>query len=80
MKSGMCPCPHHKMPGMLMVVFGLTFLMGSLNVLTQDAVTITWPVLVILAGLMKVMERKCKCCSQNAGACMNCGKDPSMGK
>ena len=71
MKSGMCSCPHHKMPGLLVVVFGLIFLLGYLNVLTSQAVMIAWPIVVILAGLMKLMSGRCKCCSSMM--CMHCG-------
>lgn len=80
MKSGMCPCPHHKMLPLLLVAFGLVFFLGNLNILTQAAVTMTWPVIVMAAGLMKMMQSKCKCCSQNSGTCANCGKDGAMCK
>lgn len=73
--KGVCSCPHHKMLPLFVVVFGLVFLLGDLNVLTQAAVTWTWPVLVILAGLTKMMGGGCKCCSRGAGMCMSCGKD-----
>lgn len=77
--KGMCSCPHHKMFWIFMVVFGLVFLLGDLNVLTQAAVTWTWPVLVILAGLTKMMGSRCTCCSKDhGGVCMNCGKDGGM--
>ncbi len=75
MKSGMCSCPHHKILPLLVVAFGLVFFLGNLNVLTQAAVTMTWPILVMATGLMKMMGGKCKCCSPGAGACMNCGKE-----
>ena len=79
MKSGMCGCMHHKMLPLFVVVFGLVFLLGNLNILTQAAVTTTWPILVMLAGLSKMMGSNCKCCSSGAGMC-NCGKDGGMGK
>ena len=70
-KSGMCACPHHKMPGVLLAVFGLVFLLGNLNILTSAAVSFAWPIVVILGGLMKMMSGKCKCCS--GMMCMHCG-------
>ncbi len=75
MKSGMCGCMCHKMLPLFMVVFGLVFLLGNLEVLTPIAVTWTWPVLVILAGLTKMMGSRCKCCGRDMGMCMHCGKD-----
>ena len=80
MKSGICRCMCHKMLSILVMVFGLVFLLGNLNVLTQGAVMYTWPVLVIAAGLTKMMKSKCKCCSHGAGVCMNCGRDMGMPK
>ena len=63
MGKGMkCQCPHHKMVPSLMVLFGLAFLLKALGVLTDSFVDVAWPILVILAGGMKMMENKCKCC------------------
>lgn len=62
MCGGVCKCPHHKMVPGLIVLFGLVFLLGTFEVLTSYAVSIIWPILVILGGLMKMMEGKCKCC------------------
>ncbi|MDP2598218.1 MAG: hypothetical protein Q8P49_00120 [Candidatus Liptonbacteria bacterium] len=57
-----CNCSHHKMTHLLVVIFGLIFLLANANVLTWAFVGWAWPVLVILAGGMKMMEGKCKCC------------------
>jgi hypothetical protein len=57
-----CGCKCHKLFPVLIVLFGLTFLLGALNVLTVSAVSIIWPILVILAGLKKMMGKSCKCC------------------
>ncbi|MBI2888458.1 MAG: hypothetical protein HYY10_00880 [Candidatus Liptonbacteria bacterium] len=46
----------------LVVLFGLTFLLGNLNILTQQFVSIAWPVIICLAGLMKLTGGGCKCC------------------
>ena len=50
---------HHKMFAWLVVLFGLTFLLGAMNILTASAVSIIWPILVIIAGIKKMC--KCKC-------------------
>jgi hypothetical protein len=57
-----CGCPHHKVIPLLVIFFGLDFLLGSLNVFTPEFVEYSWPVLVILAGGMKLMKGRCKCC------------------
>ena len=57
-----CGCVHHKIVPILTVLFALTFLFGAFDVITDRFVEITWPILVGLAGLMKMSERMCKCC------------------
>ncbi len=55
-----CGVPHKKMFSWLVVLFGLIFLLGNLSILTPGAVSIIWPVLVIIAGFGKM----CKCCQK----------------
>lgn len=63
MKEGMtCKCPHHKIVPLLIVLFGLDFLAGAMGWLSMNFVNVSWPILVILAGAMKMMGGKCKCC------------------
>jgi len=52
------------MPGVFIVLIGLTFLLGALNVLSPRAVEITWPILLILLGLKKIFSGMCKCCNE----------------
>ena len=80
MKSGMCGCMCHKMLPLLVVVFGLVFVLGNLQILTPVRVMEIWPILVIVAGLTKMMGRKCTCCSHGAAMCANCGRNQGMGK
>ena len=62
MGKGMtCGCPHHKMVPLLVVLFGLAFLLEALGMLNMSFVNVAWPVLVILAGLMKMFKGMCKC-------------------
>ncbi len=61
-KVGACQCPHHKMVPALVVLFGLVFLLKGLNVLSPNVTNVVWPVLVVLVGLMKMSQSKCKCC------------------
>ncbi len=60
--SGTCGCKHHKIVPAAVIVFGIVFLLGYLSVLSWGAVNIIWPILVIIAGIMKLTKGKCKCC------------------
>ncbi|OGZ70132.1 MAG: hypothetical protein A3F47_02200 [Candidatus Staskawiczbacteria bacterium RIFCSPHIGHO2_12_FULL_38_11] len=64
MQNNVCKCPHHKVVPILVVLFGLTFLLGQWGIISWGAVNTIWPVLVILAGLMKIADKSgmCKCC------------------
>ncbi len=57
-----CKCPHHKMMPILVILFGLVFLLGNMGVLSWALVGLVWPVLVIAAGGMKLAKGMCKCC------------------
>ncbi|GEM_PF-509538 len=57
-----CRCPHHKVVGVLVVLFGLLFLLGAYGVVGERTVSVGWPLLVLLGGLMKLTSGKCKCC------------------
>lgn len=61
MENGkVCACPHHKMVPWCIILIGLTFLLGQMNILTMEAVGLIWPVLLIIIGVTKLV--KCKCC------------------
>jgi hypothetical protein len=51
------------MIGLLVVAFGLTFLLRTLEVITNHTAGIIWPIIVILAGLKTIFGSMCKCCS-----------------
>ncbi len=57
-----CGCPHHKVLPILIILFGLDFLLGTAGVLTYQFVNLSWPVLVVIAGCMKLSKGMCKCC------------------
>ncbi len=61
--EGKCCCPCHKMKGILVALIGVVFLLGALGVLSEKAVAITWPILLILGGLKSAFKGMCKCCS-----------------
>ncbi|MES2203338.1 MAG: DUF5668 domain-containing protein [Patescibacteria group bacterium] len=66
-EGGVCRCHHHKIIPLLIALFGLTFLLGNLDVLSAQTVNIIWPSLIILAGLSKIAGRMCGCCSHRMG-------------
>ena len=59
-----CKCPHHKMMPLMIVLIGLTFLLGAFNILSPMVVAVIWPILLILIGLQKMFKGMCKCCSK----------------
>src|SRR5690242_16875877 len=62
--EGQCKCPCHKVVGLSIALIGLSFLLEAFGVLSAHAVSIIWPVLLILAGLRKAASGMCKCCSE----------------
>lgn len=60
-----CGCACHNFTGILIILFGLTFLLGALGVISAYAVSIIWPILLILVGIVVGFRKKiCKCCSK----------------
>lgn len=55
------------MIGILIVMMGLLFFLQALGLITTYAVSVIWPVLLILIGIKKVMKGVCMGC--------DCGKD-----
>ena len=56
-----CGCGCHKALPILVILFGLVFLLGALNIVTWWFVEIAWPILVIIAGFVKLSKGGCKC-------------------
>jgi hypothetical protein len=61
-KGPTCKCPHHKVVPILVILIGLDFLAGAVGVLSWTFVDITWPILVIIGGIVKLGG--CKCCNK----------------
>ena len=57
-----CTCRHHRIKPICIFLIGLAFLLAKFNVLTMEAVSWIWPILVIVIGGTKTFEYKCKCC------------------
>ena len=60
--ANVCKCFHHKMWGILVIVFGLLFLGEAFGWWSSRIVMVGWPLVIIAAGLFKLTEHKCKCC------------------
>lgn len=60
--ANMCKCSHHKFLAILVILFGLLFLGGSLGWWSSGVVNTGWPILVVLGGVFKFMKNKCTCC------------------
>jgi len=60
--ANVCGCFHHKMWALLVIVFGLLFLGEAFGWWSSQFVMVGWPIVVVVAGLFKLMENKCKCC------------------
>lgn len=59
--AGACRCVHHKVVPILIILFGLSFLLGTLGYLDASFVRLAWPTLIILVGLVKLFSGSCKC-------------------
>ena len=61
MKGKLCPCPHHKVSALVLLVVGILFLLRDFNV--WDFWNIQWwSALFVLLGLGKLCKRACSCC------------------
>ena len=60
--ANVCKCPHHKTTSLLVVVFGVLFFLKAIDMVAAQTVATAWPILVVIAGIMKMCENKCKCC------------------
>ena len=67
--NGKCCCMCHSAKAVLVILFGLTFLLGALGVISSGLVDVVWPVLVILGGLKLLGKSFCKCCSGSGTEC-----------
>ncbi|MEK7547098.1 MAG: DUF5668 domain-containing protein [Patescibacteria group bacterium] len=57
-----CGCVHHKVIPLLVILFGLDFLAYNLGWVSGDFLNVSWPIIVLAGGLMKISKGMCKCC------------------
>jgi hypothetical protein len=50
------------MTPLFIILIGLVFLLGALNVLSAMTAGILWPILLIILGITKWAGHSCKCC------------------
>lgn len=63
--GGKCGCCHHKVIPILVILLGLEFLAYNLGWgISEGFLSLSWPVLVIAAGIMMLTKRMCKCCQK----------------
>jgi len=61
-KGGMCPCVHHNIIPVLTILFATSFLLDYQGFLSVGSINVIWPILVGIAGVIKLTEDKCECC------------------
>lgn len=57
-----CDCIHHHMLALLVTLFGVVFLFGDLGWIPGQMVNVIWPVILVIGGIGKMLEGRCKCC------------------
>jgi len=62
-KPNVCNCPHHKVVPGVIVLVGLFFVLQSFGMLLSISPMLVFGLLLLVVGFMKLMGRKCKCCS-----------------
>lgn len=60
-----CPCPHHKMVPVYVVLLGVLFLLNAFDVVTAGVTAMVWPIIIIAIGLQKIFQSRCSCCSKD---------------
>lgn len=56
-----CGCGHHKIIPFIVLVIGIMFFLQAVGTVDPVLNAKVWPVLVILAALIKLTSGKCKC-------------------
>jgi K+ transporter len=57
-----CSCFYHDAIPVLMIIFALLFFLQAMGLIGEYFVSLAWPVLVAVAGVMKILGRRCNCC------------------
>ncbi len=57
-----CACAHHQIAPVAIVLIGLDFLGNAIGAIPDALLAMTWPALLIIAGLAKLAGPRCRCC------------------
>lgn len=57
-----CRCLHHLVAPAAIVLIGLDFLANALGLVSDSLLSLTWPALLVVAGVMKLAGQGCRCC------------------
>lgn len=60
-----CSCVHHAFAPLALVLIGIAFLLNALGILSSGFLAIAWPILLIGAGVVKLLGRQCMCCGHS---------------
>lgn len=59
-----CKCFHHKVVPLSIALIGLCFFLQAFALVSVSFVSVVWPLLLMLIGVMKLSKGSCKCCSK----------------
>lgn len=62
MTDPLCTCHHHRIAPIALVLIGLDFLANALGLVSDGFLAVSWPILLVVAGLAKLLGRTCRCC------------------
>ncbi len=56
-----CRCAHRRTIPVLAIIVGLEFFLAEIGIFTWGFVNVTWPLLVIIAGIAGLKGSHCRC-------------------
>lgn len=59
----LCRCGHHYIAPAMIILIGIDFLLHAAGIVSSEFLAISWPALLIIAGAVKLMGRRCRCCN-----------------
>ncbi|HYD93243.1 MAG TPA: hypothetical protein VEB18_02175 [Candidatus Paceibacterota bacterium] len=61
-----CKCTHHAIAPVAIVLIGLDFLGHAAGLISDTFLSLSWPALLVIAGLVKLAGHDCRCCAKRA--------------
>ncbi len=56
-----CHCSHRRTIPVLAIIVGLEFFLAEIGIFTWGFVNVTWPLLVVIAGIAGLRDHRCRC-------------------